>query len=71
MKIVYRRRKDGIYEVGETNLDITETNRTNIEDWCDRRICETWSESLAIMIVKAIQRNNNKDENNPNLSETL
>jgi hypothetical protein len=55
MKYVYRRRKDGIYEVGETNLDIVETNRTNIEDWCDSRICETWAESMAIKIVKALQ----------------
>lgn len=55
MKIVYRKRKDGIYEVGETNLDITETNRTGIDEWCDCRICETWGESTAIRITKALQ----------------
>ena len=55
MKYVYRRRKDGIYEVGYTNLDIVETNRTYIEDWADARICETWSEKQAIEITNAMQ----------------
>ena len=55
MKIVYRCRKDKVYEIGETALPVTETRRDNIEEWADRRICETWSESTALRIVNALQ----------------
>ena len=52
-KYVYRRREDGVYEVGTTSLRIQEINRTGIKDWCDSRVCETWSEENAIEIVNA------------------
>jgi len=53
--IVYRQRKDGVFEIGETSLELTEVNRTNSSDpWCDRRICETWNERDALRIVNAL-----------------
>ena len=56
LKYVYRRRDDGVYEVGVASHLITETNRTGVEDWCNSRICETWNELQAIEIVNALQK---------------
>ena len=60
MTIVYRRRdSDGRFEVGEINLPV-EINRTGMDEWCQSRICETWSEQGALRIVNALQKQENK-----------
>ena len=61
MTFVYRcRERDGVYEIGKTSLNIKETNRTGVLGWCESRICETWCESHALLIVEALTLLNSK-----------
>lgn len=48
------------YEIGRTSLPVKEINRTGVPNWCDSRICETWSEATAIEIVEALTNLNSK-----------
>jgi hypothetical protein len=54
MTIVYRV-YHGVYEIGEIDLEVPNTNRTGIPNWCHRRIAVTWNEGTALKIVKALQ----------------